>query len=96
MALYIPVDASRSVNSNDYEKVLVCNSSSPIVLTLLQDGLIGVNAQSSTTIALYQAGAGAVSFAAGTGVTLVGTFVAPGQYGFVGVVRTGQNTWAYL
>ena len=72
------VTLSRSLSLIDSDQVLKCNSGSAIVLTIpndvtaLWDGLNSVGA--------YQAGVGAVSFAAGAGVTLRGTAPTPTQW----------------
>ena len=96
MALYINVDASRSANSNDFEKILVCSSTSAIVITITQDTLLGTSTPQSTTIALYQASTGVPTFAAGVGVTILGTQPPAFQNGFYGITRVASNTWAWM
>lgn len=86
--------ASRNVNRSDVDNLIVANSASAIVLTLITDAVGGFS--SREVIGAYQAGAGAVSFAAGGGVTLRGTAPTIAQYGTMGVVRVGANEWAYL
>jgi len=86
--------ASRNLTSADAETVVKCNSASAIVLTILSDANGGFSYD--CTIAAYQAGAGAISFAAGSGVTLRGTATVVAQYGTIGVMRVGANEWAYL
>jgi hypothetical protein len=93
----VPVTATRDLNAGDVEQVLDCNSGSAIVLTIKNDTTMGAATTAvRQTIAAYQAGAGAVSFAAGAGVTLRGTLPTIAQYGTMGVMRVGANEWAYL
>lgn len=86
--------ASRILTASDVETIVKCNSASAVVLTILSDALGGFNGMAC--IGLYQAGAGAGSFSAGSGVTLRGTAPTIAQYGFMGIVRVGANEWAYL
>lgn len=93
-ALSAPVAASRSLTKADSGMMLICTSGSAIVLTIPNDATVawsGLNA-----VAAYQGGAGAVSFAAGAGVTLRGTAPTAAQYATQGVMRVGANEWAYL
>jgi len=92
--MYSDVIASRALVLADAGQVLKCNSGSAIVLTITNDttGLW----EGNDGIAAYQAGAGAVSFAAGSGVTLRGTAPTAAQYSTQGVMRVGTNEWAYL
>jgi hypothetical protein len=88
------VAASRDLTKEDTDQTLICTSASAIVLTILNDATVawsGVNA-----VAAYQGGSGAVSFAAGAGVTLRGTAPTATQYATQGVMRVGANEWAYL
>lgn len=89
--------ASRSAAPGDVEAVIVANSGSAIVITLENDEtLLLTGNQEVQSIALYQAGAGAVSFTAGSGVTIRGTEPTIDQYGSIGIMRVGENEWAYL
>jgi hypothetical protein len=88
------VIASRTLTKEDVDNVVNANSGSAIVLTIPQDVVLGTIR--SECLAIYQAGAGAVSFAAGGGVTLRGTAPAIAQYGTLGIMRVGANEWAYL
>jgi len=93
-ALSAPVAASRSLTKADSGMLLKCTSASAIVLTIPNDAAVvweGIDA-----IAAYQCGAGAVSFAAGSGVTLRGTAPTAAQYSTQGIMRVGANEWAYL
>lgn len=88
------VAASRSLIKEDSGQTLICTSASAIVLTIPNDATVewsGLNA-----VAAYQGGAGAVSFAAGSGVTIRGTAPTAAQYATQGVMRVGSNEWAYL
>lgn len=86
--------ASRTLVKEDLDTVISANSGSAIAFTIPQDGVLG--AIRSECVAAYQAGAGAVSFAAGAGVTLRGTAPTAAQYGTMGIMRVGANEWAYL
>jgi len=88
------VSASRDLAKVDSGNVLICTSGSAIVLTIQNDAATGWSGLES--IAAYQGGAGAVSFAAGSGVTLRGTAPTAAQYATQGVMRVGTNEWAYL
>ncbi len=91
--------AGRTITSSDTlvladaGTTIRCNSSSAIALTIPADS--AVEWSEDTTIRLYQAGTGAVSFTAGSGVTLrvVGSLPAAAQYGMIGVMRIGANEW---
>ena len=86
--------ASRNLTAGDIGNVVMCSGSSAIVLTIQTDASMGLS--DMTTIAAYQGGTGAVSFAAGAGVTLRGTPPTLAQYGTMGIMRVGANEWAYL
>jgi hypothetical protein len=86
--------ASRNLAGSDVDTLVICNSASAVVLTIPTDAVGGFTGRA--TIGLYQAGAGAGSFAAGGGVTLRGTAPTISQYGTMGIVRVGANEWAYL
>lgn len=90
----VSVTASRDAVVSDAGNMLNCNSGSAVVLTIQSDASSGWTADE--TIGLYQAGAGAASFAAGGGVTLRGTAPTISQYGTMGIMRVGANEWAYL
>lgn len=91
----VSVTASRNLTIFDADQYLICNSVSPIVLTVLADSVIPWNT-SSPTIAVCRVGSGAVTFAAGGGVTLRGDLATPSQYGSKGIVRIGANEWAVI
>lgn len=86
--------ASRNLTGADVDTIVKANSASAVVLTIPTDAAGGFTG--TATIGLYQAGAGASSFAAGGGVTLRGTAPTIAQYGTMGIVRVGANEWAYL
>lgn len=88
------VTGSRSLTKNDCLLPLRCDSASAIVLTIENDNTAGYGGTEAHVA--YQAGAGAVSFTAGTGVTLRGTAPTAAQYASQGVMRVGSNEWAYL
>jgi hypothetical protein len=89
-----PTAESRSLTSADVETVVQASSTSAIVLKIPNDATLGTKGRD--VIAAYQAGAGAVSFTAGAGVTLRGTAPTAAQYTTVGIMRVGANEWAYL
>jgi len=86
--------ASRTLTGADVETLVICNSASAVVLTIPTDAVGGFTGRA--VIGLYQAGAGAASFAAGGSVTLRGTAPTIAQYGTMGIVRVGVNEWAYI
>lgn len=86
--------ASRNLAKSDVDTMIKANSASAVVITVLSDALGGF--RGTDTVALYQAGAGASSFAAGAGVTLRGTAPTAAQYLVTGLVHVGLNEWAYL
>lgn len=87
-------EASRDLVGSDVDTIVKCNSASPVVLTIPTDAVGGFSGP--VAIGLYQAGAGAASFAAGGSVTLRGTAPTIAQYGSMGIWRVGANEWAYL
>lgn len=87
--------ASRSLTLIDSGKVLKCTHATvAIVLTIENDATSGWSGNEA--VAAYQGGAAAVSFAAGSGVTLRGTAPTAAQYSTSGVMRVGANEWAYV
>lgn len=87
--------ASRSLTLADSGKVLKCTHATvAIVLTIESDATSTWSANEA--VAAYQGGAAAVSFAAGSGVTLRGTAPTATQYSTNAVHRVGANEWAYL
>lgn len=94
--LFIPITASRLMNSNDFDKILVNDTGTNITITIGMDNDIGINGASSIAVGLFQGGAGTVAFAAATNVTINGTPPVIAQYGTLPIMRVGANTWAYL
>ena len=88
------VTASRTLSFFDGGKYLICNSGSAIVLTVPSDATAGWTG--AVTIAACRKGVGAVTFAAGAGVTLRGDLATPAQYGSKGIVRIGTNEWTVI
>ena len=70
------------------------------MLTIPTDAVLGIDSKVTNvvhTMALFQLGAGAASFAAGAGVSpLRGTAPTAAQYLTTGIMRVGANEWAYL
>lgn len=85
---------SRNAVLSDNGNLLKCDSGSAIVITILADGTTRWFA--NETLAIYQAGVGAASFAAGAGVTFRGTVPTPAQYAITGIMRVGVNEWAFV
>ena len=88
------VTASRTLSFFDGGKYLICDSGSAIVLTVPSDATAGWTG--AVTIAACRKGVGAVTFAAGAGVTLRGDLATPAQYGSKGIVRIGTNEWTVI
>lgn len=89
------VSASRTLTVGDAGQLLVCSSSSAIVLTVPGTSS-GVTWDGPVVIACYRSGTGSVTFAAGDGVTIHGDLSTPAQYGSKGIVRVGVNEWAVI
>jgi hypothetical protein len=86
--------ASASLSDSDSGTLINADHASvPIVLTIQNDATGLWN--NTAILSVYQAGAAAVSFAAGSGVTLhVGAGIpAAAQYGIYGVLRVSANEW---
>lgn len=86
--------ASRTLNAGDVGSMVFSTGASATALTIPTDTVLGVSG--CTTIVAYQAGAGALTFVADSGVTLRGTAPTIAQYGTMGIVRVGLNEWAYI
>ncbi len=90
----VTVTASRSVTINDTGEVLICNSSTPIVITIDSDTTVGW--AGSNSISICRLGVGSAAFAAGAGVTIHGDLFIPARYGSKEIVRTGTNEWSVV
>lgn len=88
------VTASRTLSFFDGGKYLICDSGSAIALTVPSDATAGWTG--AVTVAACRKGVGAVTFAAGAGVTLRGDLATPAQYGSKGIVRIGTNEWTVI
>ena len=88
------VTASRTLSFFDGGKYLICDSGAAIALTVPSDATTGWTG--TVTIAACRKGVGAVTFAAGAGVTLRGDLATPAQYGSKGIVRIGTNEWTVI
>lgn len=88
--------ASRSLTLADSGEIMKCTHATvAIVLTIESDATSGWSAMEA--VGAVMLGAAAVSFAAGSGVTLRGTAPTVTQYGpAFGVVRIGANEWMYV
>ncbi|MRT30883.1 hypothetical protein [Herbaspirillum sp. CAH-3] len=90
------ITASDTVVATDVNGLITYNSASAGTLTIPNDATGGFSA--NEFVAAYQAGAGAVSFVAGSGVTLRSPsgVAAAVQYGTIAVQRVGPNEWALV
>ena len=88
------ITSSRTLIFNDSGKFLICDSGSAIALTVPSDATAGWTG--AVTVAACRKGVGAVTFAAGAGVTLRGDLATPAQYGSKGIVRIGTNEWTVI
>ncbi len=90
------ITASDTVVAADVNGLITYNSASAGTLTIPNDATGGFSA--NEFVAAYQAGAGAVSFVAGSGVTLRSPsgVAAAVQYGTIAVQRVGPNEWALV
>lgn len=86
------VTASRSALLTD--EVLECNSASAINITL--DPSSTTNFTAGTILTIYQVGAGASLFVAGSGVTIQGTAPTATQYTHIAVRKRSGDTWAWV
>jgi hypothetical protein len=90
------ITVSEDACHNDQDKLIIASSASAIILTILSDQITGW--YNGELLSLYQAGAGEISFAAGTDVTLrtpVGIPTAV-QYGTISAMRIGPNEWTLV
>ena len=86
--------ASRNLTTADAGQLVMTNSGSAIALTILNDST--VSWEGNDRIEAYQGGAGALSWTAGSGVTIRGSAPTPAQYTTQRVMRVGANEWAYF
>jgi hypothetical protein len=94
-AMNASVIASKVLNFDDMDKVLLCNhAATAIVLTVPPES--DVPWSGVVTISAAQIGAASVSFTAGAGVTIDGTAPTPVQFKVVGIMRYAANKWLYL
>lgn len=91
----VPVAGSLTLAAQHVDALL--DVSAAATLTIPTDQVLGISGSAyRATIVAYQVGVGAVAWAAGAGVTLVGTAPTAAQYLTTGVMRVSSNTWAYL
>lgn len=92
--MYSAVTVSRDAALTDNGNMLVCSSGSAIVITVKSNALIGWGG--AAALVAYRDGVGAVTFAAGAGVTIRGDLSTPAQYAFKGICRipTKTDEWA--
>lgn len=87
---------SETIVLTDNNNIIRGNSASALVYTIPADATVAWPDQA--IVSLYQMGVGAVSFAAGTGVTLRSPsgIAASVQYGVVAALRIGANEWTLI
>lgn len=84
-------DSSFTLETSDVGKYLRCNSASTITVTITTLAYLD-----GSCIAFEQAGAGTVTLAAGTGVTLNGDLSTSAQYGVIQIIKVGLNEWTVI
>ena len=93
-ALQPTASASRNITSADFDKIIPVSAAA--TFTIPSDAVLGItDSTNAYAIGFYQAGTGAVTIA-GSGATVRGTAPTAAQYSTVGVMRVGDNEWAYL
>ena len=85
---------SRNVGVADVDTIIRCTAAA--TLTIQNDATGGFDPSEINIIRSYQATTGAVSFAAGGGVTLRGSPKSAAQYVIQQVIRVGPNEWSYI
>lgn len=94
-ATYTRVANQQTVNYTfvlgDAGKVIEGNSATALTFTIPPDSSVAF--PTHTEIKVSQIGLGAVTVAAGAGVTITGSTVTPGQGGSLVLRKTGTNTW---
>lgn len=88
------VTASKTLTLGDSGRYMLCNSDSPIVLTVPSDAIAGWSG--TVTIPCYRGGTGSVTFAPGDGVTINGDLFIPTIDGSKRIVRVGTNEWSVV
>jgi hypothetical protein len=91
----ISVLASRDIAASDIGALLVCNSASPITLTIQPVGTVAIDVESPFMV--MQLGAGKVTLAAGAGVSLYssgGLYSTNGLYAQITAMQIASNGWA--
>lgn len=84
---------SRTLALPDASKYIRCTSASPTTVTVPPQASVAFGAE--TEIIIEQAGAGQVTIAAGSGVTVNSpeTLLSGKRYGVVTLKRVGENSW---
>lgn len=91
----IAVSGNKTIAASDFGQIQYVSASA--ALTVPNDTVLGIVASDRVTVAAYQQTAGAVTWAAGAGVSpLRGTAPTAAQYLFTSLVHVGNNEWAYL
>lgn len=90
------VTASTTATKTDVNGLITYNSASAGTITITNDATGGWT--SNEFIAAYQAGAGTITFAAGSGVTIRSPAGVAGavQYSTIAIQRVGANEWALV
>lgn len=92
----LEIASSRSAVLTDAGTPLKSTGGSACALTVENDATSTSLWTGNEILSLYQHGAGAISFVAGSGVTIRGTPPTVAQYGNMAIWRVAANEWAYL
>lgn len=88
-------DTAYTPDQNDVASLLEFRSTNPTTLTIPPDDKLDLPV--GANFAVMQGGTGAVTIAAGPGVTInrMATFslILAGRYAFVGITKTAPNVW---
>lgn len=87
---------SITLAESNIDQVLDVTAAATLTIPLDSVLLKTSDADNRSTFIAYQTSAGAVTWAAGAGVTLVGTAPTAAQYLTTAVMHVGANTWVYL
>lgn len=78
----------------DQGGVVTTSNASAVTVTIPPNSSVAF--ATGTIIDFVNLGAGALTIAAGSGVTVNGTITALAQYGFTSLIKTATNTWSYM
>ena len=90
----LAVTASRNAALTDVARVITSNETLAVTITIQNASL--VNFPDGTVLACYQANTGALTFAAGAGVTFEGVAPTPTQYFHMCIRKRTGDVWAWI